>query len=1161
MSDEVGTSKKPGILRVEVGKRTSSASVDFKEDIEPTSPQPSLDKLSVSFANENKKVEEQKAIKDSVPEEPADDDDDEYSASASAILEKGRKDSWRRRSSKRRRSSSPLSISLRRRSSVFTTGSGDSRISIEDDEQEEIFQNMRIHKEVVANIKYQPWPIQKKLRLVQAAKSYIKQHEGQIQERLAQRRSARDILARLNILLIHKWNYIKREVINLASNMIPWEPRIKRIESHFGTVVASYFTFLRWLFSVNVIIAVVLVLFLAVPEVVFGHTGSSGERKIIPKEERPKAMNFLTLWNFEGLLKYSPLFYGYYNNENENNGFYGKKLPLVYFMVSLGVYVYSFVAILRKMAVNSKQSKLSEKDDDCIFTWKMFTSWDFMIGNPETAHNRTSSIILGFKEALLEEAEKTREEGRNWKLLSIRIFTHFNVIWLLASSMYAVIKVVGRSDEISQKDAKSWWQQNELTVVITLIGNIYPIIFDGISYLEKYHPRKALRLQLARIMVLNLLNLYSFIFATFSMIHGKSTRLSELKENLTKIMTNIPETKLKVSALPTKSIFTAKPLVVAALILANVSTTPNFIANSTSVSHPPDLNNNYSKPSEYVPPSTSGVLVSTDDLLSTNSPEDYTMYNSVGYEDYHDELTTENGEGTSYTTQDNTTSSNMLTPNVNESCSFDCKTNPSNEYSTSPLIELTQGKSTASTPVTTKSEAQNNVSPLTTKSISWEANNATSTMIPKVKYNVTLKPTSTLSMNGTTEIDSPKKDLSFYIKYLDSKSKKDLHNLCWETMFGQELVKLTVMDLLMTVLGIIMGDFFRALFVRYMNKCWCWDLEKNVPQYADFKMAENILHLVNNQGMVWMGMFFSPGLPLINLLKLIVMMYMRSWAVLTCNIPHEVVFRASRSNNFYFALLLIMLFLCVLPVGYALVWIEPSWHCGPFSNYNKIYHLFTSSLKKLIPGGTFHRVLDYIASPAIVIPLLMLLILIIYYLLSLTNALREANDDLKIQLRRERTEERRKMFQIANKKRRGTEADSSFNKWCKMINTNSLRKISLDNSANAIRDDKNYSNNITNHVHEKQQGTILKKKNILEEPLTNKNTVTDGKNDKSISEIKFNREDSVTSKKSFENVPEIKIIKTDTMEENVNGELNKKILKPITKIEQTTVNIHETTEE
>ncbi|CAH1389370.1 unnamed protein product, partial [Nezara viridula] len=819
-------------------------------------------------------------------------DDDDYSASATAILEKGRGDSWRRRSSKRRRSSSPLSVSLRRRSSVFTTGSGE--ISIEDDEQEQIFQNMRIHKEVVAHIKYQPWPIQKKLRLVQAAKSYIKQHEGQIQERLAQRRSARDILARINILLIHNWNYVKREFINLANNMIPWEPRIKRIESHFGTVVASYFTFLRW------------------------------------------------------------------------------------------------------MAVNSKQSKLSEKDDDCIFTWKMFTSWDFMIGNPETAHNRTSSIILGFKEALLEEAEKTREEGRNWKLFSIRIFSHFNVIWLLASSVYAVIKVVGRSDESSLKEAKSWWQQNEVTVVITLIGTVYPIVFDGISYLEKYHPRKALRLQLARIMVLNLLNLYSFIFATFSVIHGKSTRLSELKKNLTKMITNISESRQKVSVVPTKPSFTTESLVVAALILTNVSTHPHLTENPTTISYPTVLSDNYSNFTEHAPILINGEPVSNNDFFNATIPESNKSSSSFFNEEYEDELNRDKIGVTLY--EDNNTLSDALTPSVSENCLYDCVTNASGteDYSTTVAIDLTQERSTTplsttSIPIKALTNEKNIATQKTTKSISY---NVTTSAKPGGKYDLSQKRT-TLTYNGTTQIDSSEKDLSFYIKYLDRKSKKELHNLCWETMFGQELVKLTVMDLLMTVLGIIMGDFFRALFVRFMNKSWCWDLEKKFPQYADFKMAENILHLVNNQGMVWMGMFFSPGLPLINLIKLVVMMYMRSWAVLTCNIPHEVVFRASRSNNFYFALLLIMLFLCVLPVGYALVWIEPSWHCGPFSNYNKIYHLFTSSLKQLIPGETFHRVLDYIASPAIVIPLLMLLILIIYYLLSLTNALRETNDDLK----------------------------------------------------------------------------------------------------------------------------------------------------------------------
>ncbi|PRD24023.1 UNVERIFIED_CONTAM: Transmembrane channel-like protein 3 [Trichonephila clavipes] len=150
------------------------------------------------------------------------------------------------------------------------------------------------------------------------------------------------------------------------------------------------------------------------------------------------------------------------------------------------------------------------------------------------------------------------------------------------------------------------------------------------------------------------------------------------------------------------------------------------------------------------------------------------------------------------------------------------------------------------------------------------------------------------------------------------------------TLLLQELVKLTIMDLVMTVISTIITDFLRAVFVRYANNCWCWDLEKGFPGYGDFKIAENILHLVNNQGLVWMGMFFSPGLPAINTVKLCILVYVRSWAVLTANIPHETVFRASRSNNFYYALLLIMLFLCTLPVGFACVWLEPSWHCGPF---------------------------------------------------------------------------------------------------------------------------------------------------------------------------------------------------------------------------------------
>lgn len=92
-----------------------------------------------------------------------------------------------------------------------------------------------------------------------------------------------------------------------------------------------------------------------------------------------------------------------------------------------------------------------------------------MIGNPETAHNRTASIVLGFKEVLLEE---------------------------VALSAYAVIEVVGRST--TEIDSHNWLQQNEITIVMSLITSLFPIFFEILGFLESYHPRKQLRWQLAR---------------------------------------------------------------------------------------------------------------------------------------------------------------------------------------------------------------------------------------------------------------------------------------------------------------------------------------------------------------------------------------------------------------------------------------------------------------------------------------------------------------------------------------------------------------------------------------------------------------------------------------------------------------------------------------
>lgn len=78
----------------------------------------------------------------------------------------------------------------------------------------------------------------------------------------------------------------------------------------------------------------------------------------------------------------------------------------------------------------------------------------------------------------------------------MRIFVNISVISLLALSAYAVVKVVARS--APEFEQNSWWRQNEITVVMSLITYLFPIFFEILGLLESYHPRKQLRLQLAR---------------------------------------------------------------------------------------------------------------------------------------------------------------------------------------------------------------------------------------------------------------------------------------------------------------------------------------------------------------------------------------------------------------------------------------------------------------------------------------------------------------------------------------------------------------------------------------------------------------------------------------------------------------------------------------
>ncbi|XP_044121830.1 transmembrane channel-like protein 1 isoform X2 [Neovison vison] len=439
---------------------------------------------------------------------------------------------------------------------------------IDEEELERLKAELDEKRQMIATVKCKPWKMEKKIEVLKEAKKFVSENEGALGKGKGKRWFA------FKMMMAKKWAKFLRDFENFKAACVPWENKIKAIESQFGSSVASYFLFLRWMYGVNMVLFILTFSLIMLPEYLWGLPYGSLPRKTVPRAEEASAANFGVLYDFNGLAQYSILFYGYYDNKR-TIGWMNFRLPLSYFLVGIMSIGYSFLVVLKAMTKNIGDDGGGE-DNTFNFSWKMFTSWDYLIGNPETADNKFNSITMNFK----------------------------------------------------------------MNMVMSLLGMFCPTLFDLFAELEDYHPLIALKWLLGRIFALLLGNLYVFILALMDEINNK-----------------IEEEKL---------------------VKANITL--------------------------------------------------------------------------------------------------------------------------------------------------WEAN-----MIKA--YNASLTGNSTGPPFFVHPADVPR-------------------GPCWETMVGQEFVRLTVSDVLTTYVTILIGDFLRACFVRFCNYCWCWDLEYGYPSYTEFDISGNVLALIFNQGMI-----------------------------------------------------------------------------------------------------------------------------------------------------------------------------------------------------------------------------------------------------------------------------------------------------------------------
>uniref|UniRef100_A0A8C1MP95 Transmembrane channel-like protein n=1 Tax=Cyprinus carpio TaxID=7962 RepID=A0A8C1MP95_CYPCA len=661
--------------------------------------------------------------------------------------------------------------------------------SMSEGEMARLKEEVEEKKKLIVTLRNKPWRMKRRLKCLKEAQAFVEKFEGALGKGKGRR------LYAFKVMMTKKLIKFNRDFENFKTACIPWESRIKEVESHFGSSVASYFIFLRWMYGLNLVLFGFVFGLVVIPEVLMGMPYGSIARKTVPRDEQDSAMDFSVLFEFGGYCKYSIMFYGYYNNQR-SIGLLQFRLPLSYLLVGVGIFGYSLMVVIRTMARNANEGGDGAEEGAFTFSWKLFTSWDYLIGNPETADNKFASTTTSFKESIVDEQENLKDENIHLRRF-LRVIANILILCCLGGSGYLIYYVVKRSQEFAKKDRNelTWLQKNEVEIVMSLLGLVCPPLFEVISELEEYHPRIALKWQLARIFALFLGNLYTFLFALFDEVNAKLDNEKEIKN---------------------ETIWALK---------------------------------------EYY--------------------DNYTLHHNV--------------------------TENIPPPNI------------------SPA-DVIRGP-------------------------------------------------------------------------------------CWETEVGIEFVKLTVSDIQVTYLTILIGDFLRAVIVRFLNYCWCWDLEAGFPSYGEFDISGNVLGLIFNQGMIWMGAFYAPGLVGINVLRLLSSMYYQCWAVMSCNVPHERVFKASRSNNFYMGLLLLVLFLSLMPVIYSIMTLPPSFDCGPFSGKDQMYDVIMETIEKDLPPF-MADIFSYASNPGLIMPAVLLMVLAIYYLNAVSKAYQNSNMDLKRKMQMQRDEEK-----------------------------------------------------------------------------------------------------------------------------------------------------------
>ncbi|XP_026485671.2 transmembrane channel-like protein 3 isoform X2 [Vanessa tameamea] len=305
------------------------------------------------------------------------------------------------------------------------------------------------------------------------------------------------VFKRMKYRISFTWKKSRDSFRDFVFSIELWYESIRNIEGHLGSAVGSYFHLLRWLFGLNLLLSILLISFVVVPQAL--HTGGTNGTS---------GISFLDFISGTGALEDTPLLYGHYHDGDTGAGPLRYDMAFAYFFTMGCAYLLFFGVLCYRTADSYRRHFIEPAGGGgggggggvrARLAAKLFCGWDFGVASPRAAALAARALAHEFRELLNEQNRKT-EAASFWVRLgrrSTNVVITTIVLGLIFGVQYGLWLLLS-------VDTFTDHREIYISLIITAVAAVCPILLNFIVKLEFYEARTAFYVTLARTWLLDI---------------------------------------------------------------------------------------------------------------------------------------------------------------------------------------------------------------------------------------------------------------------------------------------------------------------------------------------------------------------------------------------------------------------------------------------------------------------------------------------------------------------------------------------------------------------------------------------------------------------------------------------------------------------------------